>query len=54
MDETWLQAHKDLGQENNKAIAIHEAWRGVYTVCDFHAIEFTFPPGGYGVVYEKG
>ena len=25
-----------------------------YTVCDYDAIEFTFPPGGYGVVYEKG
>ncbi len=25
-----------------------------YTVCDYDAIDFTFPPGGYGVVYEKG
>ena len=25
-----------------------------YTVCDFDAIEFTFPPGGYCVVYEHG
>jgi len=25
-----------------------------YTVCDYDAIEFTFPPGGSGVVYEKG
>lgn len=25
-----------------------------YTVCDFDAIEFTFPPPGYGIVYEKG
>jgi ferredoxin-like protein FixX len=25
-----------------------------YTVCDYDAIEFTFPPGGYGVVYERG
>jgi len=25
-----------------------------YTVCDYDAIEFTFPPGGYGIVYEKG
>lgn len=25
-----------------------------YTVCDFDAIEFTFPPGGHGVVYMKG
>jgi ferredoxin-like protein FixX len=25
-----------------------------FTVCDCDAIEFTFPPPGYGVVYEKG
>ena len=25
-----------------------------YTVCDFDAIDFTFPPAGYGIVYEKG
>jgi ferredoxin-like protein FixX len=25
-----------------------------YTVCDYDAIEFTFPPGGYGIVYERG
>lgn len=25
-----------------------------YTVCDFDAIEFTFPPGGYGIAYERG
>jgi ferredoxin-like protein FixX len=25
-----------------------------YTVCDYDAIEFTFPPGGYGVVYKRG
>jgi ferredoxin-like protein FixX len=25
-----------------------------FTVCDFDAIEFTFPPAGYGVVYERG
>ena len=25
-----------------------------YTVCDYDAIEFTFPPGGYGIAYERG
>ena len=25
-----------------------------FTVCDYDAIDFTFPPPGYGVVYEKG
>ena len=25
-----------------------------YTVCDYNAIEVTFPPGGYGIVYQKG
>jgi ferredoxin-like protein FixX len=25
-----------------------------YTVSDYDAIEFTFPPPGYGIVYEKG
>jgi Fe-S-cluster-containing hydrogenase component 2 len=25
-----------------------------YTVCDYDAIEFTFPPCGYGVVYKRG
>ena len=25
-----------------------------YTVCDYDAIEFTFPLGGYGVVYKRG
>ncbi len=25
-----------------------------YTVCDFDAIEFTYPPAGYGIVYKRG
>jgi len=25
-----------------------------YTVCDYDAIEFNFPPGGYGIVYQRG
>jgi len=25
-----------------------------YIVCDYDAIEFTFPPGGYGIVYQRG
>lgn len=25
-----------------------------YTVCDYDAIKFTFPPGGYGIVYQRG
>ena len=25
-----------------------------YTVCGYDAIEFTFPPAGYGIVYERG
>jgi ferredoxin like protein len=25
-----------------------------YTVCDYDAIRFTFPPGGYGVIYKRG
>ena len=25
-----------------------------HTVCDFDAIEFTFPPGGHGIVYQRG
>jgi ferredoxin-like protein FixX len=25
-----------------------------FTVCDYDAIDFTFPPPGYGIVYEKG
>ncbi len=25
-----------------------------YTVCDYDAIGFSFPPPGYGIVYEKG
>lgn len=25
-----------------------------HTVCDFDAIEFTFPPAGHGIVYERG
>jgi NAD-dependent dihydropyrimidine dehydrogenase PreA subunit len=25
-----------------------------YTVCDYDAIDFTFPPPGYGISYERG
>ncbi len=25
-----------------------------YTVCDYDAIDFTFPPAGYGIVYQRG
>jgi NAD-dependent dihydropyrimidine dehydrogenase PreA subunit len=25
-----------------------------YTVCDYDAIDFTFPPPGYGILYERG
>lgn len=25
-----------------------------YTACDYEAIEFSFPPAGYGIVYQRG